>query len=213
MEKDKTHPKVVNFSLEILEPYLNEKCNFVMQDDSSEISFALNSFGRPNSLVDSNGKTVPVVYMKNGFWLYCGFVFYKRKKNRKELKHFLLHFFDDANPLFRAEWANSEMPGSNNHAQPHWHLDAKGIVKGIVEKDGLASFDKYQGSKLKEQPKLVGLGNVHFFMNWNLEKERDSAAHYLDFCDDSILRLWLSKAMAYVDAELRELVKKGSARK
>lgn len=101
MEKDSTYPKIVNFSAEILSSYLVDGCKFVKQEENqTEVNFCLINFNQPHSHVSSHEKTVPTVQLLNGYWLYCGFVFYKKKNKSKRLKQFSLHFFDDIRPLF-----------------------------------------------------------------------------------------------------------------
>lgn len=209
MQKDNTHPKVVNFSLDILALYLaNNGCRFDKQDESQkEICFVLNNEQQQHSVVDSYERTVPVVLLNNGYWLYCGFVFYKKKNNRKDLKHFALHFFDDSKSLFRAEWACLDIPESKKHAQPHWHLDAMiNTSAGKVAYNQIPSFDFFQNQRGAEHPLSVNLGRAHFFMNWNLEKEKDSETPYLDFRNEGVFRQWLAVTMRYLDAELQTLV-------
>ena len=210
MEKDNTYPKIVNFSGDILSPYLVDGCRFEKQEENKkEVNFCVVNFNQPHSHVSSHEKTVPTVQLLNGYWLYCGFVFYKKNKNSKRLKHFSLHFFDDIRPLFRAEWASNDIPESNNHAQPHWHLDAKTVLDSSVGDSGImGSFEDYQMSKAGYQPHIADLGRAHFFMNWNLEREKECYAPYLDFCDESTFKQWLTKTMKYVDAELRALTKR-----
>ncbi len=209
MEKDNTYPKVVNFSADILSSFLFDGFRFVKQEENQkEINYCAVNFYQPQSHVSSHGKTVPTVQLRNGFWLYCGFVFFKKKNNKKSLKHFSLHFFDDNGPLFRAEWASDEVHESKNHAQPHWHLDAKTILsqrgRDIAS---MRSFEEYQLSMAANQPQIADMGRTHFFMNWNLEKEKDCDAPYMDFCDEGLFKQWLSKTMMYVDVELRALTK------
>lgn len=210
MEKNSTHPQVVNFAGDILEPYLVDGCAFRQQgENQKKISYNLVNDQCVNSHVDSHERTVQTVLMCNGYWLYCGFEFFKLKNNRKELKHFALHFFDDVNPLFRAEWACLDIPESKKHAQPHWHLDARvnmSAEKLIVEK--IPSFDEFKKQQSALRPQSVDLGRAHFFMNWNLEREKDDAAPYLDFRNEGIFKLWLAKTMPYVDKELRALRKR-----
>lgn len=210
MEKDSTYPQIVNFSADILSSYLVEGCRFDKQEENQkEVNFCVVNFYQPHSHVSSHEKTVPTVQLLNGYWLYCGFVFYKKKNNRKSLKHFSLHFFDDTRPLFRAEWASCEIPESKNHAQPHWHLDAMTVLDSSGgDPAGMRSFEEFQISKADIQTHIADLGRAHFFMNWNLEKGKDCDAPYLDFSDESIFKQWLTKTIKYVDAELRAIKKR-----
>ena len=45
-------------------------------------------------------------------------------------------------------------------------------------------------------------------MNWDMEKDKAVSAPYLDFRDEQVHKNWLTKAMQYMDAELRALVKR-----
>lgn len=211
MEKDSTHPKILNFSLDIFSPHLIKGYRFVVDgQDNSEIRFVLINENNPSSLTDANDKLVPVVLMNNGYWFSCGFSFYKRKQNKKDLKQLCLRFFDDKHSLFRADWACLELPESKIHAQPHWHFDAEiKIQKEILKGASIPSFNDYQdNTKQSEESVMANLGRFHFFMNWDTEKEKQVQAPFLDFRNESVLRNWLSKAMEYIDTELRLLVKR-----
>ena len=70
-------------------------------------------------------------------------------------------------------------------------------------------FEEYK--KQEQDNKLVSLdlGRAHFFMNWNLDKEKDVNAPYLDFRnDEKLFKTWLTDSMKYIDSELSFLINK-----
>ena len=206
MVKDNSHPKIVNFSLDILSEYLKGNCKYDQQEDQRELCLTLKCLDYPIFRLDSHKRLVSTVLMKNGYWLYCGFVFFKAKHNHKILKHFSLHFFDENSPLFRAEWACLDIPESKLHAQPHWHLDAKVDIDGLTNPEKISSFDVFQKQQAVESPSTADLGRAHLFMNWNLEN--DQGAPYLDFRNESVFRKWLTNTMAYINVELQAITKR-----
>lgn len=209
MVKDNTHPKIVNFSLDILSPYLNKGYRFVENnEDNKEISYALNGDEQHFSRDDVKGNAIPVVPMKNGYWIGCSYSFFKQKYNKKILKQLCIHVFDDKMPLFRADWACEDIKESKNHAQPHWHFDTEATITKRPKR--IASLRKFQDfnddEKDEESTLVVDLGRFHFFMNWDMDKQKEVSAPYLDFRDEQVLKNWMTKAMQYIDAELRAIV-------
>lgn len=209
MEKDNLLPKILNFTIDILKPYMLTGVKFVGDRvTQSEISYTLMGDAQPNSREDAKGNSVPVVRMSNGYWLGCSFSYFRRKHNKKELKQMCLHFFDEKSPLFRADWACSEIAESKNHAQPHWHFDTETTITKVKQAGfSIPQYTDYPKVVAKEKVDTTAdLGRVHFFMNWDIEKDTSVSAPYLDFRDDRTLKNWLTKAFEYIDAELKSIV-------
>lgn len=211
MGKDSTHPKILNFCLDIFSPYLNNGYRFVVEtEDNQEIRYALKDDNQPFSRADAKGNAIPVISMKNGYWIGCGYSFFKLKNNKKALKQLCIHVFDDKTPLFRADWVCDEIAESKKHAQPHWHFDTDTAIKKTKSESlGSGKYADFKDEGQENEPNLiVNLGRIHFFMNWDMEKDKAVSAPYLDFRDEQVLKNWLTKAMQYMDAELRALVKR-----
>lgn len=212
MEKDNTHPKILNLSLEILSPYLIPGYRFIVdgRQNNNEISYALKDYNQPYSRTDAKENSIPVVLMKNGYWMGGGFTFYKKKNNKKLLKQLCFHFFDEKTLLFRTDWACSEIKESKNHAQPHWHFDAETIIKRKqIQGFDVNDFNKFrEKEERKEEDLTLDLGRFHFFMNWDIAGDNMFSVPYLDFCNDSVFCKWFTKAMQYIDSELRFLAKR-----
>ena len=60
----------------------------------------------------------------------------------------------------------------------------------------------------QEETVKTSLSRFHFFMNWNLEKNKDKEAPYLDLSDERLFKQWLAKTMEYIDRELIFIVKR-----
>ena len=61
---------------------------------------------------------------------------------------------------------------------------------------------------MQDETVKASLGRFHFFMNWNMDKEKDKDAPYLDLSDESLFKPWLTKTLEYIDSELQFIVKK-----
>lgn len=210
MEKSSSHPKLLNFTLDILSPYLSTGFRFEPdREDNKEVSYVLQNADIPYALNDAKDKSVSVVQMKNGYWLGFGFSYYKRKNNKKQLKQFGIQVFDEKSPLFRVDWASGEIEESKNHAQPHWHFETNVTVKKNDETYLYPTFQQYLAmTETQDETVTASLGRFHFFMNWNLDKEKDVDAPYLDLSDETLFKAWLTKVMEYIDRELQFIVKK-----
>lgn len=210
MEKSSTHPKLLNFTLDILSPYLTAGFRFCEdREDNKEVSYVLQNMESPHAMTDAKHRTVSVVQMKNGYWMGLGFSYYKKKNNRKQLKQFGIQVFDESNPLFRVDWTSSEIEESKNHAQPHWHFDTDIMVKRNEETFSIHTFQQYlKMSDMQDETVKASLGRFHFFMNWNMDKEKDKDAPYLDLSDESLFKPWLTNTLEYIDSELQFIVKR-----
>lgn len=203
-------PKILNLCLDIMKPFLAVKSRFIDGDESiNEINYVLKDELQQYSREDINGRALPVIQMKNGFWLGCNFSFYKRKQNKKDLKQICFLFFDEEVFLFRLDWACSDIEESKKHAQPHWHFDRNSVVKKGISNTSYIPYAKYQDvTTIQNEPITVDLGRVHFFMNWIIEKDKDVQTPYLDFRDEKILKNWLTNTLLYIDTELKALASK-----
>ena len=209
MAKDSTHPKLLNFCIDILSPYLSGEYRFVTdREDNCEISYVLKKDDSPHALADARGKSISVIQMRNGYWLGCGYSYYKRKHNKKDLKQFCMHLFDEQNPLFRVDWASKEIAESKNHAQPHWHFDTEVKLRSEESSFAPPSYDEYLKTPRHEKDFIADLGRFHFFMNWNLDKDQETPVPYLDLSDESVFKPWLTKSMEYINNELLCLYKR-----
>lgn len=209
MVKDNTHPKLLNFSIDILSPYLSGEFRFVPdREDNGEISYVLKEDVSPHAQTDAKGKTISVIQMRNGYWMGCGYTYFKRKHNKKELKQFCIHLFDEQNPLFRVDWASKDIPESQKHAQPHWHFDTEIKLKTEDGDYTPPTYDEYLRTSRQEKEVIADLGRFHFFMNWNFDKVQEMSVPYLDLSDETIFKPWLTKSMEYINNELLCLFKR-----
>lgn len=146
-------------------------------------------------------RQVPVVRLKNGFFIYAAISYDTEAKSRKkELSSISMHFFDDASLLFRAELANPKFHKEEiGHPQPHWHLAGNNIKSvsshqegfmAFVEEDN--SFTDFVGEETEEQK--YDYSRLHFTMNYNHQ--------ILESFDDASVREWTRQCLKAVDSEL-----------
>ena len=75
MEKSSTHPKLLNFTLDILSPYLTAGFRFCEdREDNKEVNYVLQNMESPHSMTDAKHRTISVVQMKkrilDGAWFF-----------------------------------------------------------------------------------------------------------------------------------------------
>jgi hypothetical protein len=146
-------------------------------------------------------RLVPVVKLKNGFYIYASMSFATEGKSRKrELSNLSMHFFDESDLLFRAEVANPKFHREETgHPQPHWHI--AGNRKKSIEKqqdsfmefvgETELSFSSYVGDTNEEAK--FDYSRLHLAMNYsNLE---------LDTFDENSIRAWIKQCLKTVNDE------------
>lgn len=201
-------PKQVQLCLDIIRSYLAEDgCKFTC-DPAQDITYSLTpANGYYTTGVSSHGHSVPIMRMKNGFYLYYSMTFIREKRNTV-LKGLSLQFFDECRLLFRAEWDNNKFTKQNKkpHSQPHWHFDAKGEIKKVQPAETFDDFlrrPQFDESftPCQEETRQVKLERLHLFMT--LENDQLAYTSYKDLTDDRILIQWLSQCLKQVDYELK----------
>lgn len=216
--KIKSDSKLIQFCKEILNDYIAEDAKFVLDDNSNaEKSYHLNpASGNWNIRQNAHGASVPVVMLRNDFFLYCS-VSFKPEGLKMVFKSISLQFYDVKKLLFRAEWDNWEIKKKESrkdedvkqHPQPHWHLgDSRevGVTENVAD-----SFQTYiQNSSFKQFEAIIrerekrDLNKLHFFMKM---EEGKTQPEYFDLTYEANFKEWLRETMKSVDLELSYLSK------
>jgi len=201
-------PRLVN-------DFINEICHYsdnvaTMKWDEKG-SFQLMSKPPYVTKVTTHDRSVPVVRLKSGFYIYASMSFESDIKSRKrEFSNLSMHFFDDSNLLFRAEIANPKYHHEETgHPQPHWHI--AGNRKKTVEKqqnsfmefvkDTDYSFSDYVGDANEEDK--FDCSRLHLAMNYcNLE---------LVSFDETTIRTWVKQCLKTINDEFSFLSTKSHA--
>lgn len=214
----KSDTKLMQFCTDILDEYLSESSKFVKDINSStERSYQLSpASGNWYLRQNAHGKAVPVVLLRNEFFMSCSISF-KPNGQRMDFKSISLQFYDVKKLLFRAEWDNweikkeesSEDEDIKQHPQPHWHLGESNEI-GVTEKVAATfqehihqfSYPQFE-QKMREREKR-DLSRLHFFMG--MEKDTPQPV-YFDLTYEEYFKEWLRETMRSVDQELSYLSK------
>ena len=150
---------------------------------------------------NTHGIVVPVVMLKNGYCIYFGMVFDRKKIS--QLLSLSLQFYDQEGELFRIDWEGNKIDG--DISQPHWHFhnEVKVLMDNRYEKD--VCYDDY-GSYVnyleivEQTKKQYDVGRIHFYATYN-----NSKIENLDFWDDKILCTWLEYTMKNINNQLHSI--------
>lgn len=195
-------PKSANFCLAIIKRYTIT--NDVFWNDfqcyRNTYRSELNSI-YTETRKNTHGIAVPVVMLKNGYCIYFGMAFDRKKTS--QLSSLSLQFYDQESELFRIDWDGNKIDG--DISQPHWHFhnEVKMLMDNRYEKD--VCYDDY-GSfvnylEIAEQTKKqYDVGRIHFYATYN-----NSKIDNLDFLDDKILCAWLEYTMNNVNNQLHSI--------
>lgn len=191
-------PRLVN-------DFLNEICHY--SDNVASMKWdekgAFQLISKPPYLtkLTIHDRLVPVVKLRNGFYIYASMSFDSDIKSRKrELSNLSMHFFDDSSLLFRAEITNPKFHHQEiGHPQPHWHV--AGNRKKVVEKQQDSFKDFVEDSDISfsdfvddanEEAKF-DYSRLHLAMNYcNLD--------LLSF-DESTIRTWIKQCLKTINDE------------
>lgn len=158
----------------------------------------------PQTRVCENGRTISVVPLLNGFYVYFEMSFSSIKKCK--LSELSLQFYDDEYLLFRTDWVHRGMQMSM-HAQPHWHINPIWQHSEIIPES--MTYDEYlredyhlykENANGRKMGICLDIDRLHFFTSY-----REGGVTDLDFQDDSILKEWLKYTMNYMDVQLRNI--------
>lgn len=199
------NPKIVQLCLDIFRHYLQNDGVF-NKDESSEEKYTLcDKSGNYESRKNSHGLSVPVVKMKNGFFVYCSIGF-KNNNKQRVLQSISIQFYDQERILFRAEWDNKAFLREDQkpHPQPHWHLEGMGETQKQTEQSSFADYLKQENFSSSSVPTKknvqLNLSRLHFFMELTDNMQENPC--YADLTNEKILKRWLSHCLESINDEL-----------
>lgn len=150
---------------------------------------------------DENGQPLRVIELKNGYCLNCCLAYVFNSQGNSSLYSVSMKFFDNYRILFRAEWQQNK--GRVLHPQPHWHLDAQGIIvretipESFEEMIGeQESFESFTEDKYSDNEQITDLSRLHFYMCYNAQN------HFIDMNSGSNLINWIKETMRSIDEQL-----------
>lgn len=168
-----------------------ELCRYAKFSSDLSLTFTLMDYANETiSFVGAHGTSVPVVKIREGFYLYVsiGYVFIGKIK---QLDNVSFQVFDSSRLLFRAEW-NEKRKNDMIHPQPHWHFhpyiadnrnddsDSSSFADMIAENNGFKNQ-----IKANEKYKKIDICDMHLPMDYNI-----AADPYSENWDEDRIKKW-----------------------
>lgn len=206
-QKKTQTPQGLQACQDVLTQYVKDKTSRFVADDNG-LQYHYSNYDITNNIplnlqtrLNTHGKeNIPVVEMRNGYYIYCNFK-YVKDVQKKILSEMALQFFDEQQLICRAEWADKK-----GHPQPHWHLAVdKSPDKVTIGKQPDNFFDEikegnYSESLQSKQTMPSLYERLHFYM---LGQQSANDELYVDFKTPALLINWFKKTMSSFDKEYR----------
>lgn len=206
MNKSNTNKSLINYLRALFSVY---SASSILQVDEIKEPHSTKYFLRDDlglRRTGAHGGEVPVIELKNGFYLYASISYKHVPKQADQLDGISLQYFYEMLLLFRAEINRTENLDDDasfvQHPQPHWHFHI--LLDRPYQKEktnfNFKEFAQRENTFESSLKKEKTLSDMHFPMNI-----QDAYLGVKDFDktrDDSNIKKWLNKTSESVMREL-----------
>ena len=207
--------KIANFCRDIFKKYCNSNDIQITNDDNYPERYYLQSKKTTRIAISTYKRNVPIIQLKDNFWIYFGIQFQKMDNSAKSKKYYVkgvsLQLFEEDRLFCRAEWDNKDST-ETEHPQPHWHVEPiihntqNSSIDNFITYMNLNSKENKEGGFidfLNESPKDINLHleNFHYAMSSEWHNNNNSIIEITE----QGLKCWLSNCLNNICIQLSHI--------